>query len=156
MALNSCSWVSLWEMQVCYFLILLVKISQFIGDIWLSLLYRPPVTVSDTACTLSANLINCGLKFSYVWFLSFLLVLREPQKTRDLWFQDRLGGFEVPVPDQAPHKISIPELKVAAIFKDSLLTKCDSILIRKWFISRILSLWQKRSILGQETLGNIL
>ena len=26
------------------------------GDIWLSLLHRPPVTVSDTACTLSANL----------------------------------------------------------------------------------------------------
>ena len=29
-----------------------------VGDIWLSLRFRPPVTVSDTACTFSANLSN--------------------------------------------------------------------------------------------------
>ena len=29
---------------------------EFAGDVWLSLKYRPPVTISDTACTFASNL----------------------------------------------------------------------------------------------------
>ena len=38
--------------------------------------------------------------------------MREPEKTRELWFGDRLGGFEAPVPGKAPSNVSVPELKV--------------------------------------------
>ena len=51
------------------------------------------------------------LKFS---FLSS--VLRDPERTKDLWFQDRLGGFEVPIQGRAPNCVSIPELKVRTYY----------------------------------------
>ena len=42
----------------------------------------------------------------------FFSVLRDPERTRNLWFQERLGGFEVPKEGRAPNTVSIPELKV--------------------------------------------
>ena len=30
----------------------------------------------------------------------------------ELWFHDRLGGFEVPTSGKAPNSVSVPELKV--------------------------------------------
>ena len=57
--------------------------SLFTGDIWLSLLYRPPVTLSDTACTLSANLsmnVKLTTTFLIVLLLNSLERTRENQK----------------------------------------------------------------------------
>ena len=45
--------------------------------------------------------------------LLFPLVLREPEKTKELWFQERLGGFSGPTPGVPPSKVRIPELKVS-------------------------------------------
>ena len=64
------------------------------ADLWLSLKFKPVVTIVDTSCTLSSH-----------------LVLREPIKGK-LWFGDRLGGFEPATEGVLPKIVSIPELKV--------------------------------------------
>ena len=82
------------------------------GDCWLSLEYPPQTTVSDTACTFSANLSRT---MHFIWTIKLMLlyyeVMREPEKAK-LWCGDRLGGFEAPVPGKPPSRVHVPELKV--------------------------------------------
>ena len=81
------------------------------GDLWLTLDYPPPTTVSDTACTLAANLSKI-MHFTYKNLIYIEIVMREPEKSKQLWFGDRLGGFEAPEPGKPPRRVHVPELKV--------------------------------------------
>ena len=60
MDLSWCFLVNQQEMQVINTEIYLIHIYIYkyicLADIWLSLKFRPPVTISDTPCTLAANI----------------------------------------------------------------------------------------------------
>ena len=86
-----------------------------LGDLWLSLRYRPPVTISDTACTFTSNLCKMNFQWplSYIqfWLIS---VIREPERSV-IWFQDKKGCFEVPKLGKNPEVKSVPVLEVRLI-----------------------------------------
>ena len=96
-----------------------MKITLFCkGDLWLSLRYRPPVTISDTACTFTSNL--CKMHFMFILIcliMCFNLVLREPERS-SVWFQGRKGCFEVPKLGKLPAMISVPELDVSILLQN--------------------------------------
>ena len=57
--------------------------------------------------------------------------MREPEKAKELWFGDRLGGFEKPDPVKPPKSVSIPELKVTRILNHTI---NEISFIRSWLI----------------------
>ena len=72
------------------------------GDIWLSLRYRPPVTVSDTSCTLSGNLsmyykisVQAGdnLSQASLIFIWFSLVTNGTKVLKFLKLKSLKGGI---------------------------------------------------------------
>ena len=58
--------------------------------------------------------------------------MREAEKAKQLWFGDRLGGFEAPVPGKSPERVHVPELKVTCFCFLIWVRLVNMFMIRSW------------------------